>query len=604
MSRVSLIEQLYKKRKSALEFNYDKLWAPPIMSIFTPYDIQELYRIATSLRLSSRIKEKYQMINRVMNNRGFVKTHAGTNRIVYKCLENPTFVAKVALDKVGLKDTAAEFKNQEFFKPFCCKIFEVHPSGVIGFVERVNPITSIEEFYSVSDDIFNMMYTKIIGKYVVDDLGAEKFMNYGIRQDSNGHTFGPVIIDFPYAYELDGAKLICNRPINTLQGTIPCGGDIDYDASLSHLRCTKCGKEYKAMDLMKQNENINIVREGDLIMRVKIVKNGKVVFDSGRTKATPIETTPIENTTPSVVETTPIENPTPSVVETESIPIENTTPSVVETIPIEEPTPSVVETESIPVENPTPIEESVPVEHVVDDLPTEFVNFNTDKDTNKESINDEDKDYPTEFISIKTEKADTDNNIYEGAKQVSSDSNIYKREYQTPDVTTDINNDNTDNTDDEETSSNNLNNLYNHIEDMAVKTVDYIEEKISSQPPTIKDITDDEYYDRCTQAVIKDYLDPLIDYIDEVCPNDWANRVKLAIIKGSLAFSLNTGLAYLLGGIYSVTNNQQISNDDSLDVIDDDDYDDDDDYRSNRDKKVDKKYSQVTKYKAKRKEEE
>ena len=282
MSRVSLIEQLYKKKKSALEFNYDRLWSPPIMSMFTPYDIQELYRIATSLRYASRIKEKYKMIDDVMNRRGFIKAHSGTNRVVYNCLEDPTFVAKVAIDRVGLQDTPAEFKNQEFFKPFCCKIFEVHPSGVIGFVERVNPITSIEEFYSVSDDIFNMMYTKIIGKYVVDDLGAEKFMNYGIRQDTNGYTFGPVIIDYPYAYELDGAKLICNRLIQTPQGAFPCGGEIDYDSSLSHLRCTKCGKEYKAMDLKKNTKNITIIK-GDYTMRVKVYRGDDMLFDSGYT---------------------------------------------------------------------------------------------------------------------------------------------------------------------------------------------------------------------------------------------------------------------------------------------------------------------------------
>ena len=165
MSRVSLIEQLYVKRKSALEFNYDALTAPPIRSIFTQQDIDELYRIATSLKYSANMEKKYELIDAIMKARGFKKAHSGTNRVVYNFLENPTFVAKVALDKVGLRDSPAEYKNQEFFKPFCCKIFEVVPTGVLAFVERVNPITSLEEFQSISDDIFNMMITKIIGKY-------------------------------------------------------------------------------------------------------------------------------------------------------------------------------------------------------------------------------------------------------------------------------------------------------------------------------------------------------------------------------------------------------------------------------------------------------
>ena len=287
MSRVSLIEQLYVKRKSALEFNYDALWAPPIRSILTQDDINQLYRIATSLKYNGDIEKKYELIDNIMRSRGFRKAHCGTNRVVYNFLELPTFVAKVALDKVGLKDSPAEFKNQEFFKPFCCKIFEVDPTGVIAFVERVNPITSMEEFASISDDVFNLMITKVIGKYVVDDLGADKFMNYGLRYNSNGYTFGPVIIDFPYAYELDGAKLICTKPINTPFGTVVCNGEIDYDNSLSHLVCTKCGRTYSAKDLRKPESTIKLIFDSDnskgdnVKMRAKIMSGDKVIKDSG-----------------------------------------------------------------------------------------------------------------------------------------------------------------------------------------------------------------------------------------------------------------------------------------------------------------------------------
>ena len=43
MSRVSILEQLRTPRKSALDFHYDELTAPPIMALFTQQDIQELY---------------------------------------------------------------------------------------------------------------------------------------------------------------------------------------------------------------------------------------------------------------------------------------------------------------------------------------------------------------------------------------------------------------------------------------------------------------------------------------------------------------------------------------------------------------------------------
>ena len=56
---------LYSKRKSALEFKYDSLVAPPILSILTMQDINELTRIATSVRYNANIDLKYELIDAV-----------------------------------------------------------------------------------------------------------------------------------------------------------------------------------------------------------------------------------------------------------------------------------------------------------------------------------------------------------------------------------------------------------------------------------------------------------------------------------------------------------------------------------------------------------
>lgn len=288
MSRIDLIEQLYEKTKEkqdALSFDFDKLKGPAVNMLFSQSDIDQLYQIATSIKLNANIDKKYELIDNIMRIRGFYKAHCGTNRAIYYCYENKSFIVKVALDKVALKDSLSEFKNQELLKPFCCKIFDVHPSGVIAVVERVNPITSIEEFASIAEDIFNMMITKIIGKYVVDDLGSDKYMNYGLRH-SNGCSFGPVVLDYPYVYELDGSKLFCQKQINTINGVIICNGEIDYDKSLSHLVCTKCGKTYKAMDLEVDKSIVKFVTEGDFDMktRARLINKttGEIIYDSAR----------------------------------------------------------------------------------------------------------------------------------------------------------------------------------------------------------------------------------------------------------------------------------------------------------------------------------
>ena len=294
MSRVDLKEKLYVKKKPASGFDFDKLAGPLVNQIFSPTDLGRLYNIATSIKYSANIDKKYKEIDSIMKLRGFYKAHCGTNRAVYNNYEDKSFVAKVAVDKVALKDSPAEYLNQSLIKPFCCKIFDVDPTGVLATIERVNPITSLDEFYSLSPDIFNMML-HILGRCVVDDLGADKYMNYGLRQSSNGFTFGPVILDFPYVYELDGNKLICQKLINTPMGQMPCMGEIDYDESLSHLRCTKCGRKYTALDLRNDNKNVLVMYGDDIkgentIMRTRIInrKTGKVILDTGLKSRTTI----------------------------------------------------------------------------------------------------------------------------------------------------------------------------------------------------------------------------------------------------------------------------------------------------------------------------
>lgn len=197
MAKANVLDLLYTKSKSPLEFDFDRLIAPPLLSLVTYQDIYELNRIATSVKLSGKIEEKYRLIDNIMTRRGFVKLHAGTNRVVYKFLEDQRFVAKIAVDKVGLGDNPAEFKNQFLLKPFVTKVFDVSACGTIGLFERVNPIMSREEFVSVADDIFNLLTKFFIGKYVLDDIGCHYFLNWGVRNNgltNIGHYYRNIVV--------------------------------------------------------------------------------------------------------------------------------------------------------------------------------------------------------------------------------------------------------------------------------------------------------------------------------------------------------------------------------------------------------------------------
>lgn len=271
MARADVLDVLYAKQISPLDFKFDSLIAPPMLSFISMQDIYELNKIATSIKLSSKPKQKYKMIDDILKPKGFKKLASGTNRVVYKCLDNQNVVLKIAIDQVGLGDNPSEYMNQFKLKPFCTKVFEVSPCGTVALVERVNPITSREEYMQIAGNVFDLLVNKIIGKYVLEDIGTKYFQNIGIR---NG--FGPVLLDFPYVYDLDGAKLYCNKPNG--DGTV-CGGLIDYDSGFNKLVCEKCGKQYFAKQLAAyKNDNVITISKGDMEdMSISIKRGNEVV---------------------------------------------------------------------------------------------------------------------------------------------------------------------------------------------------------------------------------------------------------------------------------------------------------------------------------------
>lgn len=273
MARADILSIMYSKEKSPLEFNFDALWVPSMYNYLSPQDIYELNKIATSNRYTGKMEKKYQAIDQIMIRRGFRKFHCGTNRIVYKYLEDERFLIKIALDDVGLKDNPREYKNQFLLKPFVTKMFECSPCGTVAMVERVQPITSREEFASIADSVYELLTNVIIGKYVLEDIGTKYFMNYGLRDG-----MGCVLLDYPYLYELDGNKLYCN--LVDQQTGIKCDGVIDYDDGFNNLVCNKCGKLYLAQELETSiKDNLILMKEeGEIDMKITITRGNKEIL--------------------------------------------------------------------------------------------------------------------------------------------------------------------------------------------------------------------------------------------------------------------------------------------------------------------------------------
>lgn len=259
--------------------DWNKIQTPyRLLNLLSIYDIQELNRIATSIKLASRPSQKKNMITSIMENRGFKRLDCGTNRLVFKFMEDQTIVVKVAFDRVAISDNLREFENQEILKPYCTKCFEVSPCGTVGLFERVEAIVKESLNKEVIYAMYDVVYDIVRNGYLLDDFGGNYYKNWGIR-NVNGRK-NLVILDYPYVYEPDLAKLTCNNQDPT-SPTGYCGGQYEYDAGFNFIRCEKCGKVISASELAKTKKEKTqgglIVEREEADMIITIEKNGKTI---------------------------------------------------------------------------------------------------------------------------------------------------------------------------------------------------------------------------------------------------------------------------------------------------------------------------------------
>ena len=111
---------LYTKERIMATDMFDMLKCRPLESLLSPLDIEYLHKIATSLRYSGNINLKYKKMDELMRKRNFVKFACGTNRRIYRYLDDDSFILKVAVDNVGIEDSPKEFINQEYLNSWTC----------------------------------------------------------------------------------------------------------------------------------------------------------------------------------------------------------------------------------------------------------------------------------------------------------------------------------------------------------------------------------------------------------------------------------------------------------------------------------------------------
>lgn len=267
---------MYEGITTTLDEYYDSLQAPPLSALLMPQDLDAIHRVITSAKLSGNGEKRIFAIRDIMARRGFTQLAGGTNRSVFTHPNYPNIAVKVAIDNVGIHDNPAEYNNQFILKPYCTKCFEVSADGAVGVFEKVGRIRNSVEFYQMWDDIYSLCEYFVTEKeLLLEDFGIKFFMNWGIRY---GH--GPVLLDFPYVYDIDWDKLHCDRPND--DGTI-CNGNIDYDDRFDFLVCEKCGKRYRAVDIAKKREvgkGVLTKMLGGKKMQITLKRGNEVIMET------------------------------------------------------------------------------------------------------------------------------------------------------------------------------------------------------------------------------------------------------------------------------------------------------------------------------------
>ena len=265
------------------EFDWNKMVKPPLSAYIPAYGVQQLAQLASDVKLMAKPVQRYKIMNDIMKQFGFNILSSGTNRRVFYCVYDPTIIIKIGSDKVGMADNISEYHLQNILKPFCPKTYDITPDGILALSERVEPMTEKDFKQTWASEIFDLTLSILNKGYIMEDIGGNFYKNWGIRIG-----FGPVILDYPYIYEVDWSMLKCTfiDPITHIK----CDGELDYDYSkgMSEIVCDKCGTRFSARHLAKNlpSNAINLInyRKGKFDMnkeiRVSLRRGNDVVYRS------------------------------------------------------------------------------------------------------------------------------------------------------------------------------------------------------------------------------------------------------------------------------------------------------------------------------------
>lgn len=211
-----------------------------IRSIFTDEQLKALYYLAMSIDIEDN-NDKAEMIRMIVPPE-FDELGTGTNRIAF--LYN-NLVFKIALDRRGLIDNAAEMKRSAELPMYLAKTYE--SNYLINVAEYVLVID--KETFLENESVIKIVLADIAKDYLFDDVGysLKNYCNWGSRFTSTGDEL--VILDYGYLYPLIGQ----NR--EELFRCPKCGSKLAWNPNYTEFQCSgsdgngRCSAKFSPTDI-------------------------------------------------------------------------------------------------------------------------------------------------------------------------------------------------------------------------------------------------------------------------------------------------------------------------------------------------------------------
>lgn len=241
--------KLNKKRLTYEEIlDYKKIGVPDFSQNYLElFSSEVLDDLTTIMEWSSDNQLKSRKMIEYLSEFGFEDLGLGTNVLAITNPIYPGVVFKLALDCYGVADNI----NDEWLSesiPHYAKFITRDLTGIVSVQQRYTGIKSLARLNTFREEILSLL-NKLSKKYLVIDLGLNRFLNYGVDRDGEF-----IILDGSDLYPVSNAKtlMVCSRGVGYKGNSHKvkrCGGHLEYDEDFHELVCQKCGARCNPSEL-------------------------------------------------------------------------------------------------------------------------------------------------------------------------------------------------------------------------------------------------------------------------------------------------------------------------------------------------------------------